>query len=853
VLSAEIPGKLVIVLDQAEEVLTRSLSKDDPLKAERNGFFRFLENVFIRNLDLRLIITLRTEYYGRFRDELQISDDRLAERPAAGGIQPFLLHSLRDREALIRIVQAPTLARKDEDGVSGISVYNFTFEDASVERIVDDLLDAFPASVTPALQIICATLYAGISKGTNARVISLAQYLKQGAASGIIRSYAESGIAAVSARRVSMLIKWHLLLHSLVSPQGGGTVVSMTEPLNTLCARARELGIEEDISPLLTKLMGGPYSLLRGEPTDAPRHISLKHDVLAVILSRWHDEYTGGVKATGAERTKWYIIMAITASVVALFILSAIFVLLDLERDAAMRTKAIELKDNFASHAIVSNFRRSLLLLLYDLENTAEPKNIYDWARGFSQHDHETSLKTLREIISRVPRFGGVFNAVSVDTTHGTIVLLKGMTVHTLKLGDDITTRQAKLETKEAFILPDDVVFRPPFSVGVVAGVGPVAFVDGKIYFKDNTNGTIERRDLWREIAQKLKEFSDGYRVIEFTSGELRIIRVHTDNDHSARQIIRLTADDIRADPIRLPDKVPPIRLEQQIGRPMIFSEVETLPSRYAALAEVGHGSLSDEGTKLRKPKQAEGVPSSTELDAYIGELASADRVSPERVTIAEVTHATDLPSRQDATLAFLVNRDAIAVKRDGHDFDIYEVSGALGIDGTGHVRPPRHSLTVPDEVPAPLGQSGVPWLLPPLAVVEVDKHWRAAWLGRGGIWVVESSDQYPTVTKSFSGAPLLGETMRASKLKFTPSGDFLVEQQQQFESEVQVWIWDLRPSWRDWSVDSQVSAAQLKSFACSIVLADGKGGAFDEDDAQLFQIKPEDIELCLVRSRYDE
>ena len=63
VLCAGLPGRLMLVLDQAEEVLTRTA--DGLAEAKATAFFRFIEDIYIRNLDIRLIVTLRTEYCGR--------------------------------------------------------------------------------------------------------------------------------------------------------------------------------------------------------------------------------------------------------------------------------------------------------------------------------------------------------------------------------------------------------------------------------------------------------------------------------------------------------------------------------------------------------------------------------------------------------------------------------------------------------------------------------------------------------------------------------------------------------------------------------------------------------------------
>jgi hypothetical protein len=109
-----------------------------------------------QELSRRILVSLRTEYYGRFRDELRISDDRLSDRPKSGDVEPYLLRPLREKAALIGVVEFPTTARKAD----GTLVYNFVFEDGLVNRFVDDLLTKLPhASVTPALHVLCASLF----------------------------------------------------------------------------------------------------------------------------------------------------------------------------------------------------------------------------------------------------------------------------------------------------------------------------------------------------------------------------------------------------------------------------------------------------------------------------------------------------------------------------------------------------------------------------------------------------------------------------------------------------------------------------------------------------------------------
>jgi len=118
----DLPGKLILVLDQAEEVLTLTPGGRAGNEAAA-AFFRFLEDVYLRNIDMRLVVALRTEYYGRFRDELRISDDRLSRRPRSGGVEPYLLRPLREKNALLGIIDAPTLARR-ENGPPSITSHS---------------------------------------------------------------------------------------------------------------------------------------------------------------------------------------------------------------------------------------------------------------------------------------------------------------------------------------------------------------------------------------------------------------------------------------------------------------------------------------------------------------------------------------------------------------------------------------------------------------------------------------------------------------------------------------------------------------------------------------------------------
>jgi hypothetical protein len=276
-----------------------------------------------------------------------VRDDRLSSRPKSGGVEPFLLRSLRKKTVLRRTIAGPTSDAVSEGNPR--AVYNFTYADGVTDRIVEDLLVEYPnASVTPALQLVCSSLYQRLT--ADKRQITHQDYTDLKGVAGIVESYVQYGIEAIHPRMTrGEADRWRLLLHSLVSRQGGGVVVSLAERQKVLVERAksqfalerggeicrgskrreRRLGVASryfnlragsrhlssgnrpTISRALEKLTKGAAPLLRhinersnATLTPEEQEYSLKHDTVAAALARWHDEHGGAVKAAQEERRK---------------------------------------------------------------------------------------------------------------------------------------------------------------------------------------------------------------------------------------------------------------------------------------------------------------------------------------------------------------------------------------------------------------------------------------------------------------------------------------------------------------------------------------------------------------------
>ena len=83
-MAARLPHALVLVIDQAEELFTLARSPDEI--AMRDHTLKMLQRVVDIKADVKLIISLRTEYIGRLLDHLRAGRrdlDRRERRPAA--------------------------------------------------------------------------------------------------------------------------------------------------------------------------------------------------------------------------------------------------------------------------------------------------------------------------------------------------------------------------------------------------------------------------------------------------------------------------------------------------------------------------------------------------------------------------------------------------------------------------------------------------------------------------------------------------------------------------------------------------------------------------------------------------
>lgn len=837
----DLPGKLILILDQAEEVLTLTPSGrpgDDAAAA----FFRFIEDVYLRNVDMRLVVALRTEYYGRFRDELRISDDRLGKRPRSGGVQPYLLRPLRAKSALLETIHAPTLARRED----GSSVYDFAFETGLAEHIVDDLVGMFEhASATPALQVVCSSLYERLTQKN--RTIAYAEYARLGRINGIIDDYLARGIGATGARTKAQRDQWGELLHCLVSRQGGGTLVSLIQPLKELEREAQDLGIRGEIGPALVKMTRGATPLLRGEPPGDPQNFSLKHDVLAVVLARAHAAREGAMKAY-KEARRWVLAAGLAALLIGVFLGSMLW---QRAEDAFQaKAKIIGVRNEHAVNAFEGDFRRSLLLALANTDSTGAPDDWYERFTGGIAEEHTVTLQALRKVLSRSPSFAGRYQSVGFDPAGGRLALLRHgeakLRILDLRPGDGEPAETEPHDLPEPAM--QSSMLRP--AVGFLRGLGPAALVNDHVYFW-NEVGLREECNILPVLPPNFR--SGSWIRTEFIAGRLQLSVVERQVPLTERQgptsslrVLRLDAADLRGCGGSIASK-DPLQVPGRAGlQPMpAFSEAEGLPQLYDYLEHTLEAPPNELAANLPlDPSRIESAKL-VELDAVIG---SADQQSsPIRIAVGQVNPERGIPERVHYSLSFAANAQATVFKFDGPDFYVYDVANPGRSNRLGYIDvSPQHVVVESDffnEVWR-LQPARIPWVYPPLAAVKIGQHWRAAWFAPNGVWAVESSERAPGTAQPILRAPLIGEPDGA-KLQFTRDGQFLVAQRVQFPSQVFIRIWDLRPSWLAWIEDPNTTEKELRAAACRIVRMEAGDGAFDEIASKLFQIDAARREPC--------
>jgi NTE family protein len=285
-LSRLVPDTLVLMIDQGEEVITVDQTTEG--ESRRKLFFQFLADFTQAEFDLKLLVVLRTEYFGRF-----ISRGWRSFR--ASTIAAYCLNELSDLqvgEAILR----PTIETKVRDLRPPREVYQFTFEPGVVDQIISELGRA--GGTLPAVQIACATLYEKARTRPPPWSITEQDLRLLGGVEGsverflnqqIMKCATDEGLSLGEADREVVL--WKEALHQLARPQPDGTVTSDLKPAATLRKNLLLSGLEFEHAT--DALASDEIGLLRQvNVVDANTGtlipcFGLGHDVLGLVLHNW--------------------------------------------------------------------------------------------------------------------------------------------------------------------------------------------------------------------------------------------------------------------------------------------------------------------------------------------------------------------------------------------------------------------------------------------------------------------------------------------------------------------------------------------------------------------------------------
>lgn len=291
------PRTLVLVIDQAEELLTLNPTAEGD--SYREKFFEFVWLFGRSKFDLKLMFSLRTEYYGRFIAKSQRSL-RYFE-----GVDHYFLNDL-DQVQLVEAITRPTSTEEVPGYGKPYDHYRFSFETGLPERISAELKSSGAAGGTLTLmQIVCDNLYRRAKSDGGSGLITASDYSALGGIEGQLEKSLDTALrvfcmrAGFSPRQTELEInKWKDVLSILVKYQLDGTVTTDLIEQHVLIERARSLGCELEPAQLLQHLSDEKVRILRLANTfniktrEPVTYYSLGHDAMGLALKKWAPEST---------------------------------------------------------------------------------------------------------------------------------------------------------------------------------------------------------------------------------------------------------------------------------------------------------------------------------------------------------------------------------------------------------------------------------------------------------------------------------------------------------------------------------------------------------------------------------
>jgi tetratricopeptide (TPR) repeat protein len=285
-LAARLPHALILVIDQAEELFTLARTPDE-IEA-RDRALKMLQRTVDIRADVKLIVSLRTEYYGRLLDHLR------AGRQDLTGVRDDLLRDF-SQEALIAAIERPTSELPIAEGQpSPREKYGFRFAEGVAAQIAQDGLELrteHQDSVLPLIQVICTQLYERTKARPDSDGIIRREDLEaiRGVEGGL-KAFAEEALEWSLELSAADQSAFKALFARLYSRQPDGTLTTWLAPRDALesswyGSKPFAQVLEAAVAVRLLR-----EDALRVEGTEPRPFIRLGHDALAKVAAAWQKE-----------------------------------------------------------------------------------------------------------------------------------------------------------------------------------------------------------------------------------------------------------------------------------------------------------------------------------------------------------------------------------------------------------------------------------------------------------------------------------------------------------------------------------------------------------------------------------
>ncbi|WP_316158606.1 MULTISPECIES: ATP-binding protein [unclassified Bradyrhizobium] len=750
---------ILFVIDQGEEIFTLGTANEI-----RAAFFYLIEELCIRHIDLKLIVSIRTEFYGQFCDQLRVAPN-LTVTTSRTSLDQYMLHGLRTESQIVATIVRPTLNEPVSSYGIPRSVYNFAFEVGTAEQIAADLLQHCGESSTlPVMQIVCRDLFrsvVGESRPASCRLISLRDYDRLGRVSGRVNAFINSSIRNVlksvnnANPTESEVSRWQEVLANLVARQEGSVLASLLVDEDEIIADAKSRGITGNISQCLKEMASEHSGLLRISEGAGSTQFSLGHDALAPSLFQWREARADILRERRSAK-RITIALAIASALIVVFTAVVFWQIYQ------NRSQTLQLISALSNNDSSPGYRTRVLL---SLAASIESSGLLS-----KQLLHQDHLFDLRQNLLRSPVFVGK-PSIAIGLYDDKITRLDA----TGKIWHQPLANPAA-EQLIGIIPPRTAEDQSPCAIGRISGLTrPIVYQGGYVYWWPDQARPDEPQRLELKSLFPTGFGTTGFTLVDIANGHLRATQIT-----SSPRIYRFLEISFS-------------------GSRFVASDIKELPWSYALWPVFSPYSDKLAFLSGRELLQSDRLqPSSIKK---VGSLADPTKSNKE---ISEIAPGP-APELFLESIGFAPSDAAILVRGRRSEIFIFRAETPLplrlGIYETLQDAPirPRFGFS-----------------RPLIAGVKIADNWRAAWVGDEGIDMLEGSEDglgRLVRVKSLLPAAPLDSIIR---IEFSRDGRWLLAVSQSGFLEPAVFrIWDLSSAYVT-ELDG-MTVEQLRDKACFV------------------------------------